>query len=320
MPPAPAPMSPAPAPGPGPASPGTPDPSVPPAPTPPNAPDLGIPGVNPGGMTTTSVSQQGQVQPGPSQGPKLPKRGDFDAGGNVAFPSGPDKDGRYATYNWITADLKGRYYLLDTVTANLNIPLALIHPDVLMDGTHPQMIGGFNARIDATLPKLPSIGAMHNDTQIGLTLAFAYMREGAMLLSDKDFPLFHGHFAPGLDVGLISKIKLSSLFYFSLTPVWLHQGGAGMTPSASAVQIPMTLILGLGDLVKVNADLGIFTGPGYSFGASSGGRIYAGLSLDVKIWKIIVHGGAGFASLLTGGDYPTIGDSLYVDLNVKYAK
>jgi hypothetical protein len=35
---------------------------------------------------------------------------------------------------------------------------------------------------------------------------------------------------------------------------------------------------------------------------------------------IITHAGAGVASLLTGGAYPTIRDSVYIDLNVKYAK
>ncbi len=285
---------------------------------PPPAVPAEIPGVDPNGMTTTTMVKPGD-QP-PAAGPKVPKRGDFDAGGDVRLPDGPDSTGKYATYNWVAADLKGRYYLLDSVTVNGNVPLAVIHPSTLMDGTSPDMIGGLSARIDATLPKLPSMPGMHDDTQIGLTLTLAYMRQGAMLLSDKDFPLFTGGFEPGLDVGIISKIKLSSLFYFSLQPVWVHQAGSGMNPSESAVQIPTSLILGLGNLVKLSADLGVFTGPDYSFSGSKEGRIYAGGSLDVKIGPIIAHAGAGFASLLTGPDYPTIGDSLYIDLNVKYAK
>lgn len=296
-------------------------------PAPPEPDTAGIPGVTPNNMTTTSVGSDeslagsAQAQLIAPDGPKLPKRGDFDAGGDVRLPSGPDSTGKYATYNWIAADLKGRYFLLDSVTVNGNIPLAVHHPSMLMDGTSPDMIGGISARIDATLPKLPSMpGVAKNDTQIGLTLTLAYMRQGAMLLSDKDFPLFAGGFAPGLDVGIISKIKLSSLFYFSLQPVWVHQAGAGMNPSESAVQIPTSLIVGLGSLVKVSADLGVFTGNDYSFSGSKEGRIYAGGSLDVKLGPIIAHAGAGFASLLTGPDYPTIGDSLYIDLNVKYAK
>ena len=63
---------------------------------------------------------------------RQPKRGDFDAGGQVRLPSGPDDAGKFATYNWIAADLKGRYFLLDTVTVNGNIPLAVKKPDMLM--------------------------------------------------------------------------------------------------------------------------------------------------------------------------------------------
>jgi hypothetical protein len=304
-------------------------PAPPDQPPPTPAPDgLGIPGVvDPNATTTTTIPSaqdalagSAQAIPAAPQGPKVPKRGDFDAGGDVRFPSGPDASGKYATYNWIAADLKGRYYLLDSVTVNANVPLAVIHPGTLMDGTSPDMIGGITARIDATLPKMPSMPGMKNDTQIGLTLTLAYMRQGAMLLSDKEFPLFTGSFEPGLNVGVISKIKLSSLLYFSLQPVWVHQAGSGMNPSESAVQIPTSLILGLGNLVKLSADLGVFTGNDYSFSGSKGGQIYAGGSLDVKIGPIIAHAGAGFASLLTGPDYPTIGDSLYIDVNVKYAK
>jgi len=90
--------------------------------------------------------------------------------------------------------------------------------------------------------------------------------------------------------------------------------------SHKAVQIPMSLIIKLGDAFKLSYDLGIYTGDGYSFGGSDGGRISTGGALDIKISKIAVHAGAGVASLLTGGPYPTISDSLYVDVNVKYVK
>jgi hypothetical protein len=290
-----------------------------PAATPPTPADSGIPGVaDPNATTSTSTSANAPANP--DNGPKQPKRGDFDAGGDVRLPNGPDATGKYSTWNWVAADLKGRYFLLDSVTVNGNVPLAVVHPGTLMDGESPDLIGGITARIDATLPKLPSMPGMHNDSQIGLTLTLGYMRQGAMLLSDKDFPLFTGGFEPGLAAGIISKIKLSSLLYFSLVPVWVHQAGSGMNPSESAVQIPMSLIVGLGNLVKVSADAGVFTGADYAFSGAKDGRIYAGGSLDVKIGPIVAHAGAGFASLLTGPDYPTVGDSLYFDLNVKYAR
>jgi hypothetical protein len=144
------------------------------------------------------------------------------------------------------------------------------------------------------------------------------MHEGAMLLSDKDFPLFEGDFKPGFTAGLITKIQLSTLVDFATTPVFVYQ--AGTMESHRAVQIPTNLIVRLGSLVQVSADVGIYTGDHYSFGGSGGGRIATGGSLTVKIGPIVAHAGAGVASLLTGGLYPTIGDSLYIDLNVKYAR
>jgi hypothetical protein len=72
--------------------------------------------------------------------------------------------------------------------------------------------------------------------------------------------------------------------------------------------------------VQTSADLGVFTGDNYSFSGSDGGRIAAGGSLTVKIGPILAHAGAGVASLLTGGLYPTISDSIYVDVNAKYVK
>jgi hypothetical protein len=82
----------------------------------------------------------------------------------------------------------------------------------------------------------------------------------------------------------------------------------------------MSTIIKLGSLLKLSADLGVYTGDDYALGANDGGRISAGAAVDVKIGPIIAHAGTGFASLFTGGAYPTRGDSLYVDLNVKYAK
>ncbi len=96
----------------------------------------------------------------------------------------------------------------------------------------------------------------------------------------------------------------------------------GETENLTAIQVPMSLILKLGSLVKLSTDVGVFTGDDISLRAKNGGRIYLGAALDVKLGPIVAHAGAGFASLLTDemGAYPTIKDSVYVDLNVKYAK
>jgi hypothetical protein len=325
-PPAPAP-APAPAPQPAPAP--APAPAPPPVPVPVQPGDPTAqppPPMSPQGPTSTLVPPPGT--PGlqdtgappaeePKQ-PKQPKRGDFDAGGQVRLPSGPDEMGEFAAFNWIALDLKGRYFLLDSVTVNGLIPLAVKKPDQLMTGQDPRLIGGISARLEAMLPKLPKLPGIKYDTEIGLLLTVAYLREGALLLSEKDYPLFTGSFKPGFVVGPIMKVKLSSLLDFSLTPVWMYQSGDA--ESLQAVQIPMSTIIKLGDVVKASVDLGIYTGDDYSFGGSSGGRIATGASLTLKIGPILAHAGAGFASLLTGGAYPTIRDSVYIDLNVKYAK
>jgi hypothetical protein len=265
----------------------------------------------PDGMGTTA-----STTPEPPAPKKEPGRGDFDAGGQVRLPNGPDANGKFATFNWIAVDLKARYFLLDSVTVNANIPVAIKHPDSIGGGAvDPSMIGGMTARLDAMLPHMPM---MRKDSKVGVSLGVGYMREGAMLLSEKDYPLFVGDFKPGFAGSLVTKVKLGSVVDFSLVPAWIYQSGT--MDSHKAVQIPMSLILKLGDVVQTSADLGIYTGDGYSFSGDKGGRIAAGGSLSVKIGPILAHAGAGVASLLTGGMYPTISDSVYIDVNAKYVK
>lgn len=288
--------------------------------TPPNPPATPeAPDGPPVPQSTLSMSASPQApKDEPKKGPKEPQRGDFDAGGQTRFPSGPDEMGAFDSFNWVALDLKGRYYLLKTVTVNGNIPLAVKKPDTINAGmTDPSLIGGMTVNLDARVP-VPKMPFIKNDVDVGLSLTLGYMREGAMLLSDKDYPLFTGGFQPGFAGGLITKIKLSSLLDFSLLPTWVIQKGE--MDSLTAVQIPMALQVALGSLLKLNAELGVYTGDDYSFSGDNGGRIATGASLDVKLGPILVHAGAGVASLLTGGVYPTISDSFYVDLNVKYAK
>jgi hypothetical protein len=257
------------------------------------------------------------VPPPPDQpGEKKPGRGDFDAGGQVRLPSGPDEMGQYATFNWVALDLVGRYFLLDSVTLNGFVPIAIIKPDDF-GGVEPSYFGGFQLRLEAMLPKLPFQPDAYK-TDVGLVLTGAYMREGAMLLSDKDFPAFIGDFQPGFAAGLIARVKLSTVVDFSFTPLWVYQSGD--EESLQAIQVPTALELKLGSFLKLAADVGFFTGDDYSLRGRNGGRISLGGSLTVKIGPLLFHAGTGFASLLTGPLYPDIGDSVYVDLNVKYAK
>lgn len=295
-------------------------PTMPTAPTAPTMPDPNASMPNPNGMMpSTSTAMPPPTQDDPNK-PKEHKAGDFDAGGQARFPNGPDEMGKYASFNWVAFDGKGTYYLAKSVTLNGVIPLAIKHPDNIggATGMDPSVFGGMSVRLDAKLPKLPKLPGTKYDTEIGLSLTGAYMREGAMLLSDKDFPLFVGDFQPGFAGGLIMKVKLSNAVDFSLLPQWIFQSGS--VDSHKAVQIPMSLILKAGSLLAVSADLAVNTGDDYHFSGDDGGRISTGGSITVKVGKIQVHAGAGVASLLTGPAYPTISDSIYVDLNAKYVK
>jgi hypothetical protein len=270
-------------------------------------------------LAIPAYAQEGDAPPGvedKAEEPEKPGRGDFDAGGRVRLPSGPDEMGEFATFNWIAFDLNGRYFLLDSVTVNGDIPLAVKKPGTFM-GEDTSLIGGIDVNLEARLPKMPFAPEKYK-TEIGIKLGGAYMREGAMLLSEKDFPVYTGSFKPGFRGGLITKVQLSSLVDFSLTPDFVFQSGEA--ENLTAVQIPLSLILRLGSLVALSADAGVFTGDDFSFSGDDGGRISLGAALDLKLGPILLHTGAGFASLLTGGLYPEIGDSIYIDLNVKYAR
>jgi hypothetical protein len=253
---------------------------------------------------------------------KEPGKGDFDAGGQARFPNGPDEMGEFATFNWVAVDLKGRYFLLDGITVNGSAPLAVKKPSDLEMGTvDPRLIGGVHVRLDAKLPNRGFAFYKPNPkNEVGLTLGVAYMREGAMLLSEKDYPLFAGGFEPGFTGGLTMKAALGNVVDFSLVPIWIFQTGEAQ--NLTGVQIPMALILKVGSVAKLSVDLAVNTGDDYTFRSSKGGRVSTGVALDLKIGPILAHAGAGFASLGTGESsaYPTIGDSLYVDINAKFAK
>jgi hypothetical protein len=286
-----------------------------PAATPASAPQ-------PPGYQPTVEASAAPAAPPPDAGPPEPKFGDFNAGGQARFPNGPDEMGQFASFNWVAADIKGRFYLLKTVTVNANIPLAVKKPDTIdMGMTDPKLFGGFTLNLDARLPiKKGALPMMKFDTDIGAVLTFGYMRDGAMLLSEKDYPKFVGDLQPGFSGALVTKIKLGSVLDFSLLPAWVYQAGA--MESSEAIQVPLALGIGLGKLLKLNLELGIYTGDDYSLRARNGGRIATGASLDVRISHILIHAGAGAASLLVdpAGVYPTVSDSFYVDLNAKYVK
>ncbi len=250
---------------------------------------------------------------------KTPKAGDFNAGGQLRFPNGPDEMGEFKSFNWVAFDAKGTYYLLPTVLATATLPFAVKKPDTVGPlGPEPKLIGGMHLKLEASIPKMPKMPGLKYETSVGLALGLAYMREGALLLSEKDYPLFLGDFQPGTSIGMLTRIRLSSVVDFNFNPVVLLQKGE--VENLSAIQIPLAVVLKAGSLLKLGLETSINTGDDFAFGGDSGGRISLGTSLDIKISKIIVHLGTGLASLLTGGLYPEISDSIYFEFNVKYAK
>jgi len=270
-------------------------------------------------LTSTALAQEPPAEEPPADDAKVkkPKRGDFDAGGQVRLPNGPDEMNQFATFNWVALDVVGRYFLLDSVTVDGKVPLAIIKPDALMTGEEPSMFGGASIGLTAKLPRMP-FQPSASQTEVGVVLTGAYMHEGAMLLSEKDYPRFVGDFQPGFSAGAIAKLKLSSLIDVATTPVFVYQSASA--GALTAVQVPASANVRLGSLLQVSADAGVFTGDDFSFGGDDGGRISAGGSVTVKLGPILAHAGAGVASLLTGDLYPSVADSVYFDLNVKYAK
>lgn len=285
----------------------------------PNMPDMSEPEMPGAGAMAPPVDDPGaDDEPAGAEKTKEPKRGDFDAGGRVRLPNGPDEMGQYGTFNWVAVDAGGRYYLLDSVVIAADMPIALIKPDTVgMGGPEPSMFGGIGLTLDARVPEGPFMPKKY-EAKVKVLLGASYMREGAMLLSEKDFPMFTGSFQPGFVAGLSTRMKMSELVDFQLDPVYVQQASEG--DSLMAVQIPLSLIVKTSDFLTVSADAGVYTGPDFAFGADDGGRITAGAAVTVKIGRILAHAGAGAASLLTGGMYPTVKDSLYIDLNVKFAK
>jgi hypothetical protein len=231
-------------------------------------------------------------------------KGKFDAGAQLRLPSGPDETGKFGSFHWIAVDAKGRYNPSDFFSAYLTIPLAVKHPDFPEPLPAPTLLGGFTARGDLGLGKT-----------LGIGLTAGLMREGAFLLSEKDYPYFHGDFKPGGGIGPYLRFDMFGLFV-SVLPQVIWQSGTG-----TALQVPLSAKVNLIDVLEVAADAGLYTGPKLALGAKDGGRIYAGASAMLRLGPIKLRLGSGVASLLTdpAGYYPSIKESIYFDFNVRYA-
>lgn len=253
----------------------------------------------------TAAESTKPEQPAKSNEDDPDAKGKFNAGVGARFPSGPDENGKFGAFHWIAVDAKGRYNPSDFVSTYINVPFAVKRPDLPAPLEEPSVFGGFTGRGELGFGKTLGVGAT-----LGL------MREGAFLLSEKDYPYYHGRLTFGTAVGPYVRFDMFGV-YLSVLPQIVWQAGTG-----AAAQIPISAKIKLGSLLEVAADAGVFTGQKLHLSAADGGRIYAGASATAKLGPILLHLGSGVASLITdpNGMYPSIKESIYFAFDVKYAK
>jgi hypothetical protein len=72
--------------------------------------------------------------------------------------------------------------------------------------------------------------------------------------------------------------------------------------------------------LKAGAKVGLYTGDEFKLGADEGGRLAAGLVVDVAVSSIFVRAEAGLSSLLTDDAslYTSVGKSTYVAFALMY--
>ena len=253
------------------------------------------------GVAFADDEESAEQEPPPPP-PREP--GSFDAGGEVRFPSGPDPDnmGKFAQFKWVAVDLKGTFFVTEQISIGGILPLAPIKQEP------GEIFGGFLVRPEIALGSMIGVGA-----------SVGFMTEGGFLLSPKDYPIYQGDLKFGASLGPWIKFKYAGV-EFRTQPAFVYQA---TDPTLTAIQLPIAAAVGLGKAVKVALETGVYTGDDFKLGADDGGRIALGAAIDLKLTPVLVHIGAGFASLLTsdeGGFYPGITDSIYLDLNVKYSK
>jgi hypothetical protein len=281
-------------------------------PTPAPAAIAPAPALAPAAADSTSASASTTVEPAAPTPDNPDAKGKFNAGGALAFPSGPDDTGKYASFNWVKLNAIGRYNPSDLTRVYINIPVAVKKAD--LPGESPSMFGGVTARGE--------LGAK----VAGVQVTVGMMKEGAFFYSDKMFPLYVGDYEPAVSIGPYINIKHWGLYFMTAPAIAYQKSGGlklnGTNDGGAAVQLPLSAAVHLGSLLEVAADTGLYTGNGFSFDAKQNASIFAGGSLTVKVKPVMVHLGAGVASLLTDqmAAYHSIGDSVYFDLNVKYVK
>lgn len=227
--------------------------------------------------------------------------GHFAAGVRLHLASGPDGT-EYKSLNFAELDLQARYNVSDLFTTYLNIPLSVKHPDGF------ETIGGGTVRGELKLGSTFAVGAT-----VGM------LRDGAFLLSEKDFPAWVGDLKFGTALGPSLRLKAGAA-YLRIDPSFVYQ--TSDADANTGFQLPVTATLRVARMLRVSGDIGLYSGDDFKVSPSDGGRLGVGAAVDVQISSIALHLGAGFASLMTddAGLYPSVGKSLFFDVALKYVK
>ena len=206
----------------------------------------------------------------------------------------------------IGVEPKARYNVTDAISVGARIPLAVSGPDM------PELaiFGGAMAHAELRL------GAT-----IGAWVDVGFLKHGGVLLSQQDsFLYFDGvDYDVAFAVGPWIRAKAGPT-YLVIEPAFVYQPG---DPEAIAgAQLPVTALFRAGSIGHVGAMVGIYTGDDFKLGAADGGRVAAGLVVDLKVSTIKVNLGAGVSSLLTDdmGLYAEVGKALYVNVGLAYVK
>lgn len=203
---------------------------------------------------------------------------------------------------------KARYNVTDAISVGARIPLAVSKPDGL------GVFGGALARAELRL------GAT-----IGAWIDVGFMKHGAILLSQQDSFAFSddADYDVALALGPWIRAKAGPT-YLVIEPAFVYQPG---DPEAiMGVQLPVSALFRAGSFGHVGAKVGLYTGDDFEVAADKGGRLGAGLVVDLKVSTIKVNLEAGVSSLLTDDGmgsvalYHSVGKALYVNVGLAYVK
>jgi len=222
--------------------------------------------------------------------------GHYAAGVRVMVGSGVGK-----SFNIIGVELGGHYNVSDIISVGARVPLSVKKPD------GGAVFGGMMAHAEVRL------GAT-----IGVWADVGFMKNGGILISQQDSMFY----ADGADYALAFALgpwirAKAGPTYLSIDPAFVYQAG---DPKITGAQLPVTALFRASSALKAGAMVGIYTGDDFKLGADKGGRVAAGLVVDLAVSGIAVRAGAGFSSLLTddASVYDSIGHATYLSVALMY--